>query len=381
MARSASIAVIEPQMHNLFHAPFNAALLHAIVLGFPDAKVSFSALPGHASVVRSILEQHAPALLTGVEWRGLETPRGRSVLARWWCNRRIFRGALARRERVVFCSISRMQLLQLNRMMAPDDEVLAVLHGDLERIAEPKTGGFPANLFSLESVLLTEQPRGLRFVLLGESIRKNIPVKFSKVFADAAVIDHPYHFRAVESQDVMPTAGEMVFGIFGNSGDGRLLEEIARRVKAANAHIIFRLIGFVSDAESIGRLLPLVEGVGSEPISREEFVRRAESVSYALWLAPADSFRLRASGTFFDALAYRKPLVYVANAFLDSYLAPGTDFAVRCEQTQDVVPAILRVAERHNAAEYSVAQATMLAFRARFAPEALAASLPSKFGW
>jgi hypothetical protein len=383
-----SIAVVEPQMHNLFHSPFNAALLHAIVLAFPDAAVSFSALPGHASAVREILRSHAPGILGRVEWRELKPLRSQSVLYRLWSNRRILLGALRREERVVFCSISRLQLLQLKLLMLPGDEVLAVLHGDLERIAGPEPEGFPASLYALKSVLLSKHPRGLRYVLLGESIRKNIPAEFDEAFWDAVVIEHPCHLpgghlpggQLAEARP-SPASEPVVFGVFGNSGDGRLLEEVAREVKGSNPGIVFRLIGFVADGDAAARLAALVEGAGTEPISREEFARRAESITYALWLAPAGSFKLRASGTFFDALAYAKPLVYVANDFIDGFQPAVSEIGFRCAEPRELARAILRIAEGHDAGTYAGLQGAIREFRLRFTPQALARALPLQFGW
>jgi hypothetical protein len=385
MVASGCIALVEPQMHNLFHSPFNAALLHAVVLAFPEAEVSFRALPGHAAAVRGILCEHAPEIIPRVDWLTIETPSGGSVVSRWRSNRSIFRQVLRPRERVVFCSISRMQLMQLKRMMTPADEVLAVLHGDLDRIAEPEAERFPAGLFALRRVLLTKQPLGLRFVLLGESIRRSIPAEFEAAFANAAVIDHPYHFPAARVASEATNGKPLIFGVFGNSGDGRLLERVARAVASANPDpvlgVVFRLVGFVSDGEAVARLAPLVEGVGDQPLPREEFVRRAESITYSLWLAPAGSFKLRASGTFFDALAYAKPLVYVANAFIDSYHPALAGIAVRCARPEDVAAAILEVASQRDPDEYSRMRAGMTEFRERFTPQALARTLPSKFGW
>lgn len=186
------------------------------------------------------------------------------------------------------------------------------------------------------------------------------------------MIDHPYHFPPLK-----PTPqGPIVFGIFGNTGDGRLLESIARKVKAANPEIVFRLVGFLSGPEAVKRLSPFVDGAGSEPLSREEFIRRAESTTYALWLAPSGSFRLRASGTFFDALAYGKPLVYTANAFIDPYFAQAPGIGHRCATVEDVPAVILRLAASHNPTTYAEAQSAMKTFRNGFTPECMAQSLP-----
>jgi len=372
-----SIAVVEPQMENLFHASFNAALLHSVVLAYPNESVSFRALPGHAKAVRDVLEQHAPEIVSRIEWRGIAPATQTSMFARWRANNRLLREVLGAKERVLFCSISRMQLLQLKRVMRDGDEARAVLHGDLDRIAEPPTERFPASLFALQNVLLKPQPRGLRFVVLSESIRQNIPAQFEPAMRNAGVIDIPYHFGPIQPTPAAP----VVFGLFGNTGDGRLQEEVARGVKAQNPEILFRLVGFLANEETVARLSPYVEMAGCKPVAHEEFVRRAESVTHTLWLAHAGGFRLRASGTFFDALGYGKPLVYTANPFVDAYFAEAPGIGVRCESLADVPAAIVRLAAETTPESYAAAQAAILAFRVRFTPEALARRLPESFDW
>ena len=371
-----SVAVVEPQMEHVFHAPFNAALLHAVRLAFPEVEVSFLAFASHAAVVRGLLEVHAPGAAKSITWRENPGVPAGSTLGRWRQNSRTFRQVLDRGERVVFSSISRMQLLQLKRMMKDDGDVLAVLHGDLERIGEPEVDRFPASLFKLQDVLLRRQPRGLRFVLLGESIRRHMPPEYDAVLSNAVLIDHPYHFP-----ECSHGAGEpLVFGIFGNSGTGTLVEEVARRVKAVRPEVRFRLVGFVADAEAAERLAPYVEGAECVPISREEFVRRAESVTHALWVSSPDSFKLRASGTFFDALAFCKPLVYTANAYVDAYLTGAPEVGVRCAGVEEAAAKILELAAHPDAGGYARSVRAIEVLRKRFAPEALALHLREVFG-
>jgi hypothetical protein len=191
------------------------------------------------------------------------------------------------------------------------------------------------------------------------------------------VIDHPYHFFPVRlAADRM-----LVFGIFGNCGDGRLLEEVARAVKAANPAVRFRLVGFLSDREAVERLRPFVEDVGDQPIPRETFLRRAQEITHALWLAPPGSFRLRASGTFFDALAHATPLIYIANPYIDQYLAGAPAAGVRCASVEDVVQAVLKVAAMHTTEAYGAQRAAITSLRERFSPEALVRRLPAALEW
>ncbi|HEY2037221.1 MAG TPA: hypothetical protein VGG96_09420, partial [Steroidobacteraceae bacterium] len=180
---SIAIAVVEPQMEAVFHAPFNAALLHAVLLAYPDAAVSFRAFPEHARGVREILDEQAPGLAARVEWRVVPFAAGGSVVRRWRQCERAIREVLGRspnpsperRERVLFCSVSRMQLLALKRAMRRSDQVRAVLHGDLDQLERPPRERFPMRLFALERVLQRPHPAGLRYLLLGDSIRERLP--------------------------------------------------------------------------------------------------------------------------------------------------------------------------------------------------------------
>ena len=96
------IAVIEPQMEEVFHAPFNAALLHATALAYPEVAISFRAFPRHLDVVRGIIEQYAPALLERIEWRVTPLRPAQSLLVRWIHSARLLRQTLAPGERVLF---------------------------------------------------------------------------------------------------------------------------------------------------------------------------------------------------------------------------------------------------------------------------------------
>jgi hypothetical protein len=373
---SAAIAVVEPQMEGLFHAPFNAALLHALLLAGPEAAVSFHSFREHARVVRGILDEHAPGLAERVEWRAVPFAAGGSMIARWRRSGQAIRTLLDRRERLLFCSISRMQLLQLKRAMRQGDQVRAVLHGDLDQIERPRAS-LPMRPFTLERVLLRPQPAGLRYLLLGESIREHLPERFSGLRANARVIDHPYHFHPLR-----PAAARVpVFGIFGNCGDGRLLEEVARAVKAANPAVRFRLVGFLSDRAAVERLRPFVEDVGDRPIPRETFHARARETTHALWLAPPGSFRLRASGTFLDALAHATPLIYTANPYIDQYLAGSQAVGVRCASVEDVARAVLEATATHTNEAYGARRKAVASLRERFSPVALAGRLSAALEW
>ena len=116
-------------------------------------------------------------------------------------------------------------------------------------------------------------------------------------------------------------------------------------------------------------------------MAQEVFQERAQGLTHTLWLSAPDSFRLRASGTFFDALAYAKPLVYTANPYIDPYFAEEPGIGVRCLDLAAVPAAIAEFAASRTPELDGAAQAAMLRLRERFTPAALARTLPQALGW
>ena len=372
-----SIVLIEPQMEGVHHAPFNAALLHATALAYPAAPLGFRADSGHVLAVREIIAEHAPAVLERVAWSDLQIPRG-SMAARWLTGRRLLRSFVREDSRLLFCSISRLQLLLLKDALASRAApVCAVLHGELEQIESPSTERFPKNLFGLERALALPHPPSLRYLLLSESIQASIPGRLRTAFTNSSVLDHPYHFRPFDPDEEPPP---LSFGIFGNTGSAHQLEEVARRVKAQRPDVRFRVVGFVESAAA-DRLEGLIDNAPTAPIDRTSYLASGASLAYALWLANPGGFRLRASGTFFDALSFAKPLIYTANLFIDPYHALEPRLGVRCATLEDVAAAILERATPVLPASYAEDVGAILRFRERFTPQALAARLPAILGW
>ncbi len=376
MSSPGTLRVVEPQMDNLFHSPFNAALLHTAVLAYPQTSIVFQAQHGHLEAVRQIMQEHAPGIMEHIVWEPLPVSARGSLARRWWSARAVLEWLLATGDRLLFCSISRLQLLTLKQLMRPADTARCVLHGDLESVEDAER--FPQSLLSLRHALETRQPRGLRYILLSRSIRQSLPEPLQRGMGEVGVVDHPYQFSPLPPAIPQLRDG-LVFGIFGNTGDARSLEYVARAVRSKWPEIRFRCIGFLENEATVQRIADVVEGGTATPIARERFQHDADTLTHALWLAEPEGFRLRASGTFFDALLYRKPIVYTANPYLDSYGIAEAGIGWRCASLEGVVAACLRIADDTQAPDaqrrYEAQVERLGTFRERFTPEALAADL------
>lgn len=377
------LRVVEPQLQGIFHAPFNAALLHAVVLAHPQTEIVFHAAASHIEVVRQILSEHAAVAAHRVQWEPCERLGGAGLWQRAWSARQHLRELLAMRSPLLFCSISRLQLLLLQRAMGPVDQVRCVLHGDLDSVEQPIREPFPQSLFALRRVLAQQRPEGLRYLLLSSSIRQHLPAALRAAMEPVGVLDHPYHFPLRNAAPRAPKP--LVFCIFGNTGDAHAIEHVARAVHRQRPEVRFRLAGFLRDEATAARVADVLENATATPLSREHFCAAAEAATHALWLAEPEGFRLRASGTFFDALAFLRPILYTANPYLDGYHLEEAGVGQRCASLEAVIAAIVqradRVREPETAAEYAHTVERMRAFRERFTPESVALTLPAVLGW
>jgi hypothetical protein len=374
------ITLVEPQMTDLHHSPFNAALLHAILLAYPDVSISFIGFQRHVDIVSSILKQNAVELWGRVTWTYYPDFTTRYTFTRWFKSSNLISTVLCTNDRLLFCSISRMQLLQVKRAMTPNQLVRVVLHGELDNLDQVEERHSFKSLVSFQKVLLRPNPIGLRYLLLGNSIRDCIPPRYRAALANSGVIDHPYHFANLATSST-PIGTNLIFGIFGNAGDGKKLAEVVQKVRELTPRVRFKLIGFVSDAEAAQRLQGLVEDVGFIPISHRVFFERSQGVTHTLWIAEPNSYRLRASGTFFDALAHCKPMVYTSNAFLDAYLVDKPGIAIKCDSLDQVPGAIESLLKDTTPDSYLRSQELIVAFRKRFTPLVLAGHLAQELLW
>ena len=373
------IRVVEPQIAHVGHSPTNAAFLHTAFLAFPSYRVSYSAMPEQLRAVRDILDRYAPEIVEKIEWRTIEEPSENGQRAWWRWSWRTIKGYLGKDERVLFTSLSRMQIFQTKWLMRlhPGAQIRVVLHGDLEELLHPRRDRFPLSLLSVANVLKSRTPKGLRYLLLGRSIFENVPAEFHELTDHAGIVDIPSHFPDFVPQPV----DELVFGTFGNSGEGHELEEVVRAVKAQRPNVRFRLVGFLSGPEPVARLAPFVERADFAPLTRAQFIENAREVTHTLWVTRPGGFRLRASATFFDALGIAAPLVYTRNPYIDAYrdAAPGIGWP--CADTEAVIREVVRVADAFDPEAYREQQAAMLRFRTRFLPENQTDALRTATGW
>jgi hypothetical protein len=380
----AMIILCEPQCVGFEHAAFNAALLVATDAAFPDDEILFFCEASHRREIENALRQtQAPPVRAA--WREAEIPapqiRG---LRRLRAERALVETVLAQAgstpdvRGILFCSATEITILvlkqSLRKIPAPCG-VSVVLHGVLRSLEEPRWRKPWRWGFSLRQALKISHPPNLNYIALGESIR---------VHAVRAELSLKKHLRAMEMPRLWNPAADssrddarVHFGFFGSTAKGfSHFYEMAQALKNQNSNADFSLVGFLN-----GRDLErdydekIVSGLSRAPLAQQEYSRRGARVDYAVWPANPTHYRLTASASFLDALDYLKPIIYLANPYVDFYFEKLGDIGYRCETLAEMQTTIADIAREFPAERYQRQCAAMLRGRERFEPSSVAPTL------
>jgi len=380
---SRHILVCEPQCSGFEHTTVNAALLETVAQAFPEARITFRAEEEHSRWVREALPQGAAALGARVHWHPMAIPP-RSIEG-WPRVRHEFpwvRSLLAecRSEGYDACilgSIASTGLLALKREMrrASAPPILAVLHGELNLLAHLPRHPL-RRILCLDTILALPHPPGLHYIALGESIVDEIRELRPRRAYQFHALDLPYLLPEQQEEGSRSEGEPVRFGFFGSAGKGfepfcRLAAEVTAQASGSE----WWLVGFAPNQHEREIAGDWVRGVSPEPLPLAEYTRRAASITYSVIVLPPHAYRLRASASFIDALAYGKPVICLRNPYVASYFARLGDLGYLCDSLDEMRDLILRILSDFPRERYQQQCANARAASKTFSPPYLAPRL------
>ncbi len=382
------ILVVEPQCRGFEHVPFNAALLDTVGRAFSGARIWFHGENQHIEGVGATLGWHGRAreeiVLVATEvpprdlvgWRRLWPEF--QCLSRW---RHVIRDVGA--DLVIFSSITDTGLIALKCALwarLTHTPVLAVVHGALETVLTEPPSQVWNRATSMTSALSLPNPRQLRYMALGDSIvlallgwRKAIAKQF-------LAIDHPYLFPPAAFSQAR-AHGPCRFGFFGVSSKPGFVDfaQLARSVSGDQPEAEFLLVGHIKQPVGV-HSLPGIAAPATEPLTANEYARLASRLTFAIGLAGPESYRLSASASFLDSLAYATPGIFVRNPYVECYFERMGDIGYLCRSGEEVETVVRGILERFPTERYERQRQRILEKRDLFAPTNVAPHLGAQVG-
>jgi hypothetical protein len=381
------IIVIEPQCFGFEHAKFNAALLHTIVLAYPSAKIAFYGEQSHLRHVKDELGKLHSIVKIDSQPIGIADRKSsgwqRMPSEFSLCSRIIDKASQVNAAVLIFFSITNTCLLSLILLMQIKGFKLATLafvHGCLSNI----TGRQPRRpwnwIIGLRRVLSLPHHRSLRLVALGDSILDNVKKALPRCKSQWISLDHVYLWPLdqAEISYSQPCTNHrpVYFGYIGVSTKGfdtfcQLAQDIAAPTETAQ----FIMAGFYNGPTDKKPECQYISDIPNQPLTRKEFEDRIRKLSYVVWTAKPDHYRLTASASFLDALAFLKPGIYLRNDYIEYYFERMGDIGYLCDSYEEMRDTINEIISGFPSIRYGQQVENIRKGRFIFEPETLAPRL------
>lgn len=250
------------------------------------------------------------------------------------------------KDKLFYFSINPLSILTLkilNRIMKKN--IYMVCHGELEHLIEenhrylPKYYRIIAKIYKFSFYKI--QNDYINYIVLGESIKNNIAKLFKeKLDVNKFIaIDIPYDYQEIKIQEKLNK--KLLFSSVGVASTAKGTEKIfsiAKRIKEENnsKNINFSIIGKMTDSMEKYKNEFVIYSNDNKMKSRDEFEAEIEKIDYVLYFYPNDAYKLIASGAFFDAISFEKPIIAIENDFFKYYFDRFGEIGYLCKDEEEV---------------------------------------------
>lgn len=381
------ILACEPICIGFEHSMVNAAMLAVFKDAYPAEELIFTAEEEH---LRLVAQDPGIANREGLTFQALPLPlRKASSAERFDTGLRMVRSLFSSAERgkaslVVFTCIDGEMLHAIKMLLgeSPGLRCVVALHGILSSVGKSPSLLPWKNRHLFRNWLLRDNSERLAYIVLGESIERELAARFPALRPHLMSIDLPYRFAAPE--EYVPFQGRTVS--FGSLG-------VLRKVKGS--HLFLRLAGEVAAAHTayrprficvgpivdkkLRRLLTPAVSIPSPnaPLPLEAYAALARELDYAVLLHGAGT-ALQGSGVLFDAFSYLKPVIALKSPFFSAYFDKMGNIGYLCDHYDDLKRRVLDLLDHPPVDEYSLQRQALLTGREQLQVPALAATLRRK---
>jgi glycosyltransferase involved in cell wall biosynthesis len=365
------ILVCEPQCKGLEHAEVNAAMIAVVKKALPSEDIIFFAEKEHSIYVNKALDSQS----IRVSNRFLNIPhRNRCNLIMFpresMIIRKVFTFAAKNGiSRVLFCSITSPQLISIKTLSNRHKSIkcLIVLHSILETISKP-----PSAIIDLPFWLRIWMPlcntRQIQFLVLGDPILNELAKELPTIKGSVHSIDLPYFYKNTFISNIYKNK-IIKFGFFGVGSENKGFDLFIKLAKEIRNSKFGKRSEFILIGRNISKISKeelkdyVITPSSDKPLDRAKFDEIAGKIDYIILLHKARYYRFTASGVFFDALLYIKPIIAIKTSFFDYYFNKLGDIGYLCDNYEELRDVVLNIISTYPIDRYSNQQQELLGGR------------------
>jgi len=374
------ILIFEPQCIGFEHAEFNAAFIKVIEKSSDD-EILFIAEKDHIKNVESLL-----GVTEQINFKEIEVPpKEQSNMGRFRQEFGLTKDVFYLADtigcnQIIFSSIKSPSLIVAKYYLRKfkSINVLIVPHSIIDSIYKiPLSRDI---IFWFNFWFRFFNTPQLKYLLLGKTIKDELVKELPEMEKYFEYIDHPLLFKNYEVDD-NHFGKKIVFGFLGvgyrKKGIGdfiKLSEDIKEEYGEDRTNFI--LVGHIPEDDfKIEDNFPIT--ASKTPLNQADYNKCLEKINYALFFHKAEDYRFTASGAFFDAISYIKPIIAIKNPFLDYYFNLMGDIGYLCENYDEMRDTIFNIIKNPPKERYKQQQLNILQGREKISIEKIAEKFAS----
>lgn len=225
--------------------------------------------------------------------------------------------------------------------------IIFVLHGNLEELKRKKRF-YQLGYWIKPAFVYKKNRSNMKFIVLGESIKKNVLKYLDFINKDLIAVPHPYNMyenNIVATKDNSKIVLGMI-GSFSPEKRSELIFSLEERIrKLGITNIDYLLVG-ADDKNGFpnGTNIKIL-GNGDKKLGDKEYNLGIEQLDYILFFWPNDSYMMTASGAIHDAIAHRKPIISIRNAYLTWVFEEVGDLGFLCNDFDELVETVEKISK------------------------------------
>lgn len=248
-------------------------------------------------------------------------------------------------------------LYKIIRPLFSKSKVYIILHGELVMLKnEFDKNKIHKMSYYVNRMLKSDIPNS-KYIVLGESIKQNL-LKYTNLNSnDIISMDIPFINKKIDVNQ------DNVKGTITVSSIG-IVNEFKK------SFFMFELGMYLKDYINIGKLklniigkVPLkydkyinnyVEyyGIGNDHIDSQELYDKCKLADYFIFFYSKSDYELIASGAFFDAITYEKPIIAFKNDYFEHYFKIAGDIGYLCNDFKEMKEVIANILDNNLKDEY-----------------------------
>lgn len=210
------------------------------------------------------------------------------------------------------------------------NRILQICHGEMAELEKP----YSKNRLLRRGVRLLKQGKNIAdnmyFAVLGKAIYTNVfPLVGHDVQKKLLYFEHSAIFSD-KSENIQKEHSKLIIGTIGAMRESKgesMLVKLAQQLKGC-PNLEIRCLGKCTlpkeTMTEAGITIP--DSCYERYLTREELYEQIKQLDYALFLFPTDLYKYTASGSVFDAVVCKTPILALANDYFKGLFAAYGDF-------------------------------------------------------